>query len=218
MNSFELLKALKQMGYIKDKRDEYWWPKSGTFDVVVGAILTQQARWEKVEKSLDNLRKNGYLNLNALADISADELALLIKDSGFYNMKAKRLKLLSKNIQENFGDFETFQNGVDREWLLKQKGIGQESADSILCYACYKEAMVVDSYTARVLSFLGYEFEEYGQIQEWLVCGLEENIEKIYELYKEEISLEKVYARFHGKIVEFLKEYKKDLAPLREFI
>ena len=91
MDSFELLKRLKELGYIKEKRDERWWPNSGSFEVVVGVILTQQTKWEKVEKSLQNLREKEALNLEALSEIDTKELSTLIKPSGFYNTKAKRV-------------------------------------------------------------------------------------------------------------------------------
>ena len=205
-NSFELFNALKKAGYIKHERELLWWPRSGTFEVIVGTILTQQTKWEKVEKSLDNLRNAKKLELEALASIDIEKLAELIKPSGFYNTKAKTLKLLCQNIYDTFGDFENFSLHVSREWLLSQKGIGAESADSILCYACKREVMVVDSYINRLLSAYGYEFESYDALQEWLVSGIEQHIEKINELYEKEFDLHVIYARFHGKIVEFCKK------------
>ena len=211
-SSYQLYKALKAMGYLKEERDEYWWPNSGTFEVVVGAILTQQTKWQKVEKSLLNLQDK--LELETLANIDLKELQTLIKPSGFYNTKAKYIKGLCKNILEDFKNFETFKSEVDRDWLLKQRGIGKESADSILCYACYRPVFVVDSYTDRILKAFGYEFESYDEIQEWMQKGIVENIE--YE------NLHKIYARFHGKIVEFSKDFirgkKVNIEKLLEYI
>lgn len=205
MNSFELLAALKNADYLKNERELLWWPNSGSFEVIVGAILTQQTKWEKVEKSLENLRERDVLSLEDLAEIDIKELAVLIKPSGFYNTKAKNLKNLCKKIYEEFESFENFVLHVSRDWLLEQKGIGPESADSILCYACKKEVMVVDSYTNRLLSAYGYEFESYDELQEWLQSGIEANYDKVEELYKETQPLNVIYARFHGKIVEFCK-------------
>ncbi len=207
-NSFEILKALKEAGYIKDERDPNWWPNSGTFEVVVGAILTQQTKWERVEESLANLKKEKLLTLEKIAEIDVEFLATLIKPSGFYNTKAQRLKLLCQNIIKDFGDFENLKKEVSREWLLAQKGIGFESADSILCYACFREVFVVDNYTNRLLKSLGYEFESYEEIQEWMVEGIESNIESIKRLYKSDINLYTIYSRFHGKIVELGKSKK----------
>ncbi len=198
-SSYELYVALKKMGYLKEKKDEFWWPNSGSFEVVVGAILTQQTKWQKVEKSLANLE--GKLTLEELANIDLKELQSLIKPSGFYNTKAKYIKGLCKNILEEFGSFEKFRDEVSREWLLSQRGIGKESADSIFCYACYRDVFVVDSYTDRLLRAFGYEFDSYDEIQEWMQRGIVENV---YES-----KLHRVYARFHGKIVEFAKDFVK---------
>jgi endonuclease-3 related protein len=212
-SSFDILKALKRAGYIQNERDPYWWPNSGTFEVIVGAILTQQTKWERVEHSLQNLRENDVLELEKIASIDASILAELIKPSGFYNTKAKRLKALCQAIVEEFSDFENFQTEVSREWLLNQKGIGQESADSILCYACKREVLVVDNYTVKLLKSLGYEFESYEELQEWMVYGIESNIDNIYKCYNSEVDLFTIYSRFHGKIVELGKS-KKDIEEI----
>ena len=208
-NSFELLCLLKNAGYLKTTRDPLWWPRSRTFWVIVGAILTQQSKWEKVEQSLENLEKAGVNSLEKLFTCKLEVLSELIKPSGFYNTKAKNLQLLCRAIVEDFGSFELFCETVSREWLLGQKGIGQESADSILCYACEREAMVVDAYSARLLQAFGYEFESYENLQAWFCEGIEMHWHKMQTLYGRELSLNEVYARFHGKIVEFCKENSK---------
>ena len=206
MNSYELLVALKNKGYLKTQRDALWWPRSRTFWVVIGAILTQQTKWEKVEQSIENLQAHGLVSLECIANSSIDTLALLIKPSGFYNTKAHHLQKLSRAILEKFGDFESFSKDVTREWLLAQKGIGPESADSILCYACGHNAMVVDAYSARLLEAFGYTFDSYDVLQEWMIEGMDVNFIALQKLYGYEISLHELYARFHGKIVEFCKE------------
>ncbi len=206
-DSFELFEFLKvKKGYLKELRDPLWWPNSATFEVVVGAILTQQTKWQKVEKALDNLKKSNLLDLESLATCDTKLLATLIKPSGFYNTKAKRLKLLSNNILRDFGSFEVFQNEVDRDWLLAQKGLGKESSDSILCYACKREVLPVDNYTAKVVKKFGYEFEEYDELKEWCESGILNNLEKIWKIYGEEKPIDEIFARFHGKIVEYAKE------------
>lgn len=204
VNSFELLEALQKNNALKTLRDPLWWPRSCSFWVIVGVILTQQTKWEKVELSLENLEKASIDSLEKLAFSDEFFLATLINPSGFYNTKAHRLKTLCKAIVEEFGNFEDFCLRVDRDWLLAQKGIGEESADSILCYACGREVMVVDAYTARLLYALGYEFDDYEAIQSWLVEGILQNYHKL-----EQISLNKVYALFHGEIVEFCKKNSK---------
>lgn len=205
-NSFELLCLLKKVGHLHTSRDPFWWPQSRTFWVIVGVILTQQSKWEKVEQSLKNLEQAGIDSLEKLFICKREVLCELIKPSGFYNTKAKNLQALSRAIVEDFGNFDSFCATVSREWLLAQKGIGEESADSILCYACERDAMVVDAYSARLLQAFGYEFESYENLQAWFCEGIDTYWSKVQALYGREISLNEVYARFHGKIVEFCKE------------
>lgn len=212
-SSFEILEVLKKADLLKNTVDPYWWPNCGTFEVIVGAILTQQTKWEKVERSLKNIRDNNLLELEKIAEIDTDILAQLIKPSGFYNTKATRLQALCQAIVEEFGDFENFQKVVSREWLLEQKGVGQESADAILCYACKREVFVVDNYTNKLLRSLGYEFDSYNELQEWMVSGIESNIDNINRLYECEVNLFTIYSRFHGMIVELGKS-KKDIEEL----
>ena len=206
-SSYDLLYALKKMGYPKTIRDPLWWPHSSTFEVIVGAILTQQTKWERVEESLSNLKEVDLLSLEALSRAEVEYIAILIKPSGFYNTKAKRLQILCQNILNDFKDFEIFQNEVSREWLLNQKGIGFETADSILCYGCKREIIVVDSYTDRLLKAFGYQFVTYMQIQAWLQEGIEANFDKINQMYDANLTLHTIYALFHGMIVEFSKEH-----------
>jgi len=203
--STELLKLLKYKGYDKATRDSWWWPNSGTFEVVVGAILTQNTKWENVEKSLNNLKNSQLLNLENIANISLEELQELIRPSGFYKAKSKNIKQIAQNIINDFGTFKEFKELATREWLLFLKGVGQETADSILNYACYKEAFVVDSYTNRLLNAFGYEFEKYEELQEWI-------IDSFYQGYLEvfpNLSRTQAYARAHGMIVEYCKVNKK---------
>ena len=219
MVGFKLLKQLKDLGYIKNERDPYWWPNSGSFEVVVGAVLTQNTKWENVEKALANLKDHlGSVELEKIAQIDQSLLSKLIKPAGFYNTKAFRLKRLCTNILEEYGSFEAFKARPSRRWLLSQKGIGPETADSILNYACYRDFLVVDAYTARILKALGYEFESYEEIQEFLSDSLIANMDKIYELYGKELPLSQIYARFHGKIVEFCKEVCKGKDQLQRVL
>ncbi len=202
-NATELFKLLKASGYDNKSHDSWWWPNSGTFEVVVGAILTQNTTWKNVEKSLENLKD--YLNLEEFASLDTLTLQELIRPSGFYRQKANYLKLLSNNILDEFQTFKNFQEEVTKEWLLAQKGIGHESADAILNYACYKEAFVVDSYTNRLLKAFGYEFNSYLELQEWI-------IDSFYSGYKElfpTLSRANAYARAHGMVVEYCKVHSK---------
>ncbi len=206
-NSYELFLALKKFNLLKDS-PWYWWPNAHTFEVVVGALLTQNTRWENVQKSLNQLRANRILrdhddqSLQNLAKSSKDFVASLIIPSGFYHQKSLRLILLAQNILQDFGDFESFVAHVDRTWLLEQKGIGFESADCILNYACKFPIMVVDQYTRRLVAKIGFEFEDYESLQAWCMDGIRDHWDKLQE-YKSE---DEVFARFHGKIVEWSKK------------
>ena len=216
MSATELFIALFRAVKIKDFR---WWPGFGGFEVVVGAILIQNTAWRNADAALQNLRSKGLLSLESIAGLEEAELAEIIKVSGFYNQKARRLNSLCKAIIADFGNFESFKTGVSREWLLARKGIGAESCDAILCYACERAVMVADSYSARLLGALGYEFESYDELSAWLG---ELEFERIYEFVNSANSprdaaakadkLENengVYALFHGLIVEFCKAHLK---------
>ena len=205
-NSVELLQLLKEKGYDNPTRDSWWWPNSGSFEVVVGSILTQNTKWENVEKSLNNLKNSKLLNLENIANISLEELQELIRPSGFYKAKSKNLKLIAQNILKDFSSFKNFKELVAREWLLSQKGVGQETADSILNYACYKEVFVVDSYTHRLLRAFGYEFEKYEELQEWIVSIFYQAYCKLFP----KLSRAQAYARAHGMIVEYCKVNKRN--------
>ena len=204
-NSTELFKRLKELGYDNRARDSWWWPNSGTFEVVIGAILTQNSSWSNVEKALTNLKEANLLTLENIASTHLDILQELIKPSGFYRVKSRNIQKLSVNILEEFSSFENFKNRVTREWLLEQKGVGQESADAILNYACYKEAFVVDSYTARLLNAFGYEFNSYNELQDWIVDSFYSGYLEVYP----NISRANAYARSHGMVVEYCKVNKK---------
>ena len=198
-NSFDLYKFLDSKNLLVNSA-KYWWPNVGTEWCLVSAILTQNTKWQNVEKSMRNL---GEISLEKLIEIDENYLSFLITPSGFKNQKAKRLKLLAYNILNDFGNFDIFQKEVTREWLLSQKGIGYETADTILCYVCFREVMVVDKYTQRLLLKKGFEFFEYEDIQYFLQNGIEDNFEKIEK--ENESNLNLCFARFHGMIVEYSK-------------
>jgi endonuclease-3 related protein len=207
-NSYDLLCFLKEQNLI-DNKNEFWWPNDNNFEILLGSILTQNTKWINVEKSLENLKKLDITSLEKLSNINLEILIVAITPSGFKNQKSVRLIALAKRIIEDFNTFEEFCLKVDRNWLLEQKGIGPETADAILCYSCKQDYMVIDSYTNRLLKRFGYEFENYDELQAWCEYGINENYDKIAKLYNYEISLNKIYARFHGKIIEFMKRNPK---------
>ncbi len=188
-----LYQHLKKLDLLKHS-PTYWWPNYGTFEVLIGAILTQNTTWKNVEKSLQNLQK--HTTLESFLQLDEETLKNAIKPSGFYNQKAPRLLQLAKNIKENFGSFEEFTCKVSREWLLEQKGIGEESADAILCYACKRGVMVVDSYTKRTLCEFDIYFKTYKEYQTFLQDIEHKTTIKDKTLF---------YARFHGMFVEYQK-------------
>jgi endonuclease-3 related protein len=206
-NSYELLKFLKEKNLLEN-HPEHWWPSASDFEIFIGSILTQNTKWTNVEKSLYNLKKLDLLSLESLSNIDIETLILAITPSGFKNQKSVRIKLLAKKIIEIYGDFENFTKSTNRQWLLEQKGIGPETADAILCYACHQEFMVVDKYTQKLVKHFGFEFESYEDLKAWCEYGINENFDKISKLYGYEISLNKLYCRFHGKIIEFMKSNK----------
>lgn len=193
-SSLEIYEFLNTKNLLKNS-PKYWWPNVGTFEVVVGAILTQNSAWKNVEKSLKNLKD--FLDLDSFRSLHVEELKDKICPSGFYNQKAPRLMALAQNIKNEFGNFESFQKGVTREWLLLQHGIGEESADAILCYACFRNEMVVDTYTKRILKTFNITFKNYRQYKEFLQDGFKE------AFTCKELNL--IYARYHGMIVEYNK-------------
>ena len=195
-NSFDIYRFLKDKNLLLDL-PEYWWPNIGTFEVLVGAILTQNTSWKNVEKSLENL--DDFIEFETFLTLDESTLKKMIKPSGFYNQKAPRLLQLSFNIKKDFNDFKNFQANVTREWLLMQKGIGEESADSILCYACFRDEMVVDAYTKRFLKTFDIEFNKYDEYKDFLEKGIRGDFD--------ENSLNLIFARFHGMIVEYNKKF-----------
>ncbi|WP_297889063.1 endonuclease [Sulfurihydrogenibium sp.] len=182
---FQVYKELlKYYGY------QNWWPvhegQNRIVEVSVGAVLTQNTSWSNVEKSLENLISANCLNFECLVDIDLEVLKNLIKPSGFYNQKAKTLKELSKLFLSK--------ENIEREDLLAVKGIGKETADSILLYALDKPYFVTDSYTKRLFYRMGFIKEKisYDELQSFIT----ESIPKDIDIYKE----------FHALIVKYCKE------------
>ncbi len=209
VNSYDLLLFLKGQNLL-EKEPTFWWPAQNDFEVLIGAILTQNTKWVNVEQSLKNLYKLDVMCLEKIATIDLEIFIQAITPSGFKNQKSVRIKKLCQNILDEYGDFENFSMNTSRDWLLEQKGIGPETADAILCYACHQDYFVVDSYTNRLLKRFGYSFESYSELQSWCEYGINENFDKIVKIYKKDVSLNFVYCRLHGKIVEYMKRNPKD--------
>ncbi len=135
---------------------QHWWPGETPFEVCVGAILTQNTSWMNVERAIANLRTAGVLAPRALYDLPPTRLAELLRPAGYFNVKARRLRAFLAALVEDFdGDLERLLGGplaAARARLLAIKGIGPETADSMLLYAGGQPTFVVDAYTKRIFA------------------------------------------------------------------
>ena len=158
------MKASKKLRKIhKALLDHYgpqnWWPGDSEFEICIGAILTQNTSWHNVEKAIGNLKAGNLLKPEALYKLPVYELAQLIIPSGYYNIKADRLRnFLEFLVAQNGGSFKrVFSGGIDevRKRLLSVRGIGPETADSMILYAGGLPVFVIDAYTMRIFTRLG---------------------------------------------------------------
>jgi endonuclease-3 related protein len=191
-----------------------WWPAETTLEVMVGAILTQNTNWRNVEKAIANLKRGDLLSLDRLCTVSATVLAQELRPAGYFNIKARRLKNLIHFVMEQYkGDLSRFlqdDTQTMREGLLSVKGVGPETADSILLYAAHRPVFVIDSYTHRILNRHGLSEDQatYHELQELFVDHLPED----YNLFNE----------FHALIVQTGKNYCRrkplcDRCPLEQW-
>lgn len=143
-----------------------WWPAQSPFEVAVGAILTQNTNWANVEKAIANLRAHDLLTPGRLAAANHAEIQRHIQPSGFFRQKALKLRAFLDFLEElrsfDFNAFHSWQTHDLRGRLLEVKGIGPETADSILLYALNRPVFVVDAYTARICQRHGMIGEEAG--------------------------------------------------------
>ena len=174
-----------------------WWPADTPFEVMVGAVLTQNTNWGNVERAIGNLKRAGMLGPAALAAAGADELQALIRPAGYYRQKAARLKRLVEWLMSAAGGEVSGLRGRSteelREQLLSLSGIGPETADSILLYALDRMTFVVDAYTKRALvrhQMVGPECSYY-ELQEFVCDGLPQDLE--------------LYRDYHAQFVELGK-------------
>ncbi len=145
---------------------QHWWPAETPFEVMVGAILTQNTNWTNVRRAIDNLKTEGLLEPVPLSEVEVSRLAELIRPAGYFNVKAKRLKAFMDYVRQRWGNNPEAMKGADtdelRRELLQIHGIGPETADSILLYALGRPVFVVDAYTRRVLQRHGIINEKAG--------------------------------------------------------
>lgn len=187
---------------------QHWWPGESPYEVIVGAILTQNTAWINVEKALARLKAAGALSAEAMNRMSRARLAALIYSAGYPNIKADRLKhFLAFFYREYQGRMEllTREKGSDlRRKLLEVKGIGPETADSILLYAAGKPFFVIDAYTRRVFSRHGLQPEK-------------DSYEAWQELFHKAMPPSRaVYNDFHAQIVNLAKRHCRSSRMLCE--
>jgi len=184
---------------------QHWWPADTKFEVIIGAILTQNTAWPNVERAIKNLKKENVLTPEKLYRLNIKKLAHLIKPSGYYNIKAKRIKSFLKFLFADYnGSLKRLFDedlGVLREKLLSVNGIGPETADSIILYAAGKPVFVVDAYTKRIFSRHGFikPDSEYVSVQRMF----HENLPADAKLFNE----------YHALIVELGKNMCKKTKP-----
>ena len=136
-----------------------WWPGDGSLDVIIGAILTQAAAWTNVEMAIGNLKEADCWSLEAIDSLTEDALGAIIRPSGYFNAKARKLKAFASHLRLNHaGDLDKMlsqDTGPLRDELLSIHGIGPETADDIVLYAAGKPSFVIDTYTHRIVQRLG---------------------------------------------------------------
>ncbi len=191
-----------------------WWPGEGPFEMMIGAILTQNTAWANVEKAITGLRRAKLLTVAGIHGVSHSLLVELIRPVGYFNLKARRLRNLTDYIyQRHEGSLKemfSLETDVLRRELLSVNGIGPETADSILLYAGERPVFVVDAYTRRVLSRHNWiaGVETYEQVARLFVATLPEDAQ--------------LYNEFHALIVRLCKEHcgknaKCDGCPLEGY-
>lgn len=184
---------------------QHWWPGESPFEIMVGAILTQNTNWQNVEKAIDNIKKAGLLNPKDLLK-NRKKIPKLVRPSGFYKLKSKRLiNFLKFFVGEYDGEFKKMAQeptGILRTKLLRIEGIGPETADSILLYALKKPVFVVDAYTRRILL-------RHKIIKE------ENTYEEIQKIFEKNLPVDvQFYNEYHALIVRLGKNYCKKNEPL----
>lgn len=174
---------------------QQWWPADTPFEMMVGAILTQNTNWNNVEKAINNLKAENMLDEISICQCSHTKLARIIRPSGFYNQKAERLQRFAQFYIEHGKREGLIRQRHLRELLLSLSGIGPETADSMLLYAFEHPVFVIDAYTQRIFHRLGL-----------LNKGL--NYKTVQSYFHQQLPTQlTLYQEFHALIVEHAKRY-----------
>ncbi|CAK0741662.1 putative DNA repair glycosylase MJ1434 [Gammaproteobacteria bacterium] len=183
---------------------QHWWPGDTSFEVMVGAILTQNTTWRNVERAIQALVAADHLNPTALASANPETLGAWLRPVGYFNVKTKRLQnfcrwYLAQGQEEGLAKIPTME--LRRE-LLAVNGIGPETADDILLYACNRSVFVIDAYTRRLLArfMLARGNESYEMLRAFFEAALASDAA--------------IYNEYHALIVRHAKEvcYKRQPA------
>lgn len=178
---------------------QHWWPGDTPWEVAVGAMLTQQVAWTNVEKAIANLKNADLLTLEKMSHVGQATLTELIKPVGFYNQKSSRLLGFAKYICTNYGSIENMLSRPTekvRSELLGIKGIGPETADSILLYAGNHMTFVIDAYTKRLAQCLGIpQSEDYHALKRVFESNLPKDVQLYNEYHALIVRLGKVFCR-----------------------
>ncbi len=184
---------------------QHWWPAERPLEMMVGAVLVQNTSWQNVRRAIDNLREAGLLEPHALFAVPEEELQELIRPAGYFRVKAKRLRNLLRFFVERYnGSFEAMSRtdlATLREELLAVRGVGPETADSILLYALALPVFVVNAYTQRIFArhgWIGFD-ADYRQIQEYFADGLPADAA--------------MYNEYHALLVRVGKDYCRKARP-----
>jgi endonuclease III related protein len=185
---------------------QHWWPAEDEFEIIIGAILTQNTSWSNVEKAIDNLKQQGFCNPHALAELEADRLAQLIRSSGYFNQKARRLKTIAGWYLEQGGlsGLRQLSQSELRQQLLSLNGVGDETADDICLYAFNHPLFVIDAYTRRLFSRLS-------------LLNSEHSYSSLQQLFHQHLSADAAcYQQYHALIVAHAKQHcrKKPVCAL----
>ena len=204
------MNSLKEIFTILEKSygPQGWWPLSkgnlqtkhhngrpetdnDRFEIIVGAILTQNTSWNNVEKAIYNLNNSKMLDPKKIAAAKESDIAKLIRPAGYFNQKAKRLKFLSGYFIKN-KELLNKETSELRKELLSLNGIGPETADSIILYAAEKPSFVIDTYTRRIFSrLLNKSLKDYDAWKQFFEANLESDVQ--------------LYNEYHALIVEHAK-------------
>lgn len=194
--------------------NQNWWPVTGKghvpeysggpknekhkFEIIIGAILTQNTAWKNVEKAIKHLNKNNLMSVDVIRKVKREKLGKLIRSAGYFNQKSERLKTIADYLHKNYNGSikRLFDKPIEqlRQELLSIKGIGPETADSIILYSSRKPIFVIDAYTKRIFSRIGVceETCRYDELQ----SKFHQNLEKDEKLFNE----------YHALLVELAKQ------------